>query len=93
MSDYLLMALPDGLVRDLLARATVERVDPGDLLVDILCSELPDAFAEAVAAVLQTKSTPESRPRGADDLDSTPLVERNLTARRLTQGVSGVSAP
>jgi hypothetical protein len=89
MSDYLLMALPDDLVVDLLVRATDEGIEPGDLLVDVLCAELPDALAKAVAAVLRTKSTPEPEPQGADDLDSTPLVELNPPARSILDESSG----
>ncbi|MGO9910347.1 MAG: hypothetical protein ACLPQS_04180 [Acidimicrobiales bacterium] len=38
--------------------------------------------------------TPESKLRGAnDELDSTPIVELNSTARRLTEGASSAVTP
>lgn len=85
------MALPEGLVADLLARARLDGVNPGDLLVDVLCAELPGVLAEAAATALRPKGAPELELRGADELDSTPLVELDSTARRLQEGASGAS--
>jgi len=81
--------LPFDLVDAVANEADRRGVDFDTCAGDLVAEALPQALAEAAEAVLRTNDAPDIARGIVDDLDSTPLVELNSTARRLTEGACG----
>jgi hypothetical protein len=81
--------LPLDLVDAVAIEADRRGVDFDTCAGDLVAEALPQALAEAAKAVLRTNDAPGNVRGIVDDLDSTPLVELNSTARRITEGACG----
>ncbi|MDA8038478.1 MAG: hypothetical protein M0Z69_04830 [Actinomycetota bacterium] len=103
MNQHLLVVLPGRVIDELLATAGAEGRGPGDLLVELLTAELPDAFAAAVrerlaASDLPTDAPPQTLASNDDDPRPKPRVavgessinaDRSLPAGRPELGSAG----